>query len=164
MRNLSIQQSTYHRALRSFTTITDAPPPEYDANIKTILELIKLDPDNQSLRRSLAHALVAENRITDAVSVWWELVSDDPSNVRDLFELYAANRLKYGFGTKVLFASLLYFLFLYVISSVSSLFLNWGFGELDWWPLASTGDLMMLRPFMEKRPHFYVTPFNSWHR
>lgn len=121
------------------------------------MQSIKGDPKNESLRRSLAHALVATNRLDDAISVWWELVNDDPWDLRNLSELYAANCLKYGFGDKVSFGSHLYFLFLYVISRVSCILSKWGFGELDWWPVVSTDELMMLRPFMEKRMHFYVT-------
>ena len=156
MHDLSIQQSVCHRALRSLTTVTDTPPLEYDSSIKALVDFIRGDPNSQSLRRSLAHALAAKNCLDDAISMWWELVYEDPRDIRNLSGLYAANRRKYRLEVKVSFGSHLYFLFLYVISRVSCLLLKWGFGELDWWPVVSTEELMMLQPFMEKRMYFYV--------
>jgi len=47
--------------------------------------------------------------------------------------------------------SLVYFSLLCFLSFMSLKFVEWDMGESDWRPLAKEDNLMMVRPYMEKR-------------
>jgi hypothetical protein len=90
--------------------------------------------------------------IDEAISNWSKIVDQDPSNLGNVTKLYVAYCYKYG-STLIEFPSILnlYVMFVYSISQISQLLRQLGIGELDWWPLVSVDNFMMIQPFMEKR-------------
>jgi hypothetical protein len=115
-------------------------------------------PNQVVFGRTQSKEFNAENEtIDETISHWSNIVHRDPSNLDNVTELYRAYCHKYR-SALVAFPSTLrlHVMFVYRLSQICQLVRQVGIGELDWWPLVSTDDFMMIQPFMEKRFYDYV--------
>ena len=128
--------------------------------VEQLLELTIKNPSNMSFKKSLAYAYMAESRVDDAILIWGELVQR--ANRTDLslvYELYKASAMKMSSTSRHAFDSYLYILLLVVLASITRFLVKLGFATgVNWWPIATKDDLMMIEPFMIKAEYNCVLP------
>lgn len=116
-----------------------------------LLQSIENDPENQYLKKCLAQSFMTKGRVDDAITIWWDLVERNPLDLGILYELYTARYFKHEPQPKKLsFSFNLYFIVLCGLSVLNKKCSDWGIGDVDWWPLVSEDDLMILTPYMHK--------------
>jgi hypothetical protein len=106
-------------------------------------------PTNPVLVRQLARSYAALGDLDLEISGWWKIFESHPLQISILRLLYSACLRKYSRQTDHF--SLLKFVELCGMHLLSNTAGESGVGHLDWWPLASEEDLMMLEPYMEKQ-------------
>lgn len=132
------------------------------SNSKTLIPIEQLqacvnaDPENKALKKSLAMSLMATGKLDEAITCWSELAEREPNSFTIMEELYTTNQQNYSLRTQSSFVSHLRFIILCAFSILSRRFVDWGVGQVDWWPFASEDDLMMLEPHMAKVKYQYV--------
>lgn len=90
----------------------------------------------------------ADRELFDA----WTMVQQHPHHRDYLYQLYLSSRRKYGLSDSDTSRWSVNWKFqvLYVVLRIANKCEEMGLGELDWWPIASEDDLMMLRPYMKR--------------
>lgn len=115
-------------------------------------------PPRESVTKSRAHMLLAQGHIDQALGILWELADENSDDIGVLRELYVASREKYSIPVKSTFTAQWYALLVCQLSVLSRRSEAAGLGEVDWWPLATEDDLMMIKPRMEKCYYRCVLP------
>lgn len=111
----------------------------------------------------LSDELSREGDQDGAMATWWQLLETNLLRMQILKKFYTScykqkrlERLKHPSRP-----SLLYFWWLCILTYMSNCAREWNWGELDWWPLASEAELMVLIPFIQKIEWPIVVPFFS---
>jgi tetratricopeptide (TPR) repeat protein len=99
-----------------------------------------------------AYATIKDNDV--AMEGWWAILEKHPTRLSVLRKLRDTCESRYqGTFSRM---SVFRFALLCFLSFISRKFVYWDMGESDWRPLANEDDLMMVRPFMEKRQWYCV--------
>ena len=106
-------------------------------------------PGNPVLVTQLAWSYATLGDIDFEILGWWRIFERNPIQMTILMLLHKACVRKYSTQTANL--SLLKFLRLCTMRLLSSRAEKNGIRHLDWWPLASEDDLMMLKPYIVKQ-------------
>jgi hypothetical protein len=108
----------------------------------------------QEKRESLQESLIREENTK--IESLWDNAHRNPAT-ETFLRLYQCNWSKY------VSPNMAYprFVYLYVailwrLALISEVCSKLGFGEIDWWPIASREEIMMVTPFMMKRFFHYV--------
>ena len=95
---------------------------------------------------------VEEGDYDKAISICLEILKRSPSNLRCLMRLrtisFRRHRERWGPVREI---NLLRFAMVCALSILSSKFIEWDMGEVNWWPFAEEDEIMMVRPYIEKR-------------
>jgi hypothetical protein len=120
-------------------------------------ELASIHPAEEGFLRRLDEAYLALNDHDKAMEDWWMLLVSHPLHP-SIFNKFksACYRKLHVENPSILY--LLYFIWLCFLLLATEISVEWGFGELDWWPLASEDELMMLRPYMVQEKMTHVCP------
>jgi hypothetical protein len=110
---------------------------------------ILLDPGNPVLVKQLALAYTAVGDIDFEISGWWGIFKRHPFQIIILKLLHKACLRKYKKSTRDI--SLLKFIKLCAMRLLADYADKRGIKHLDWWPLASEDDLMLLQPYIQKQ-------------
>jgi hypothetical protein len=106
-------------------------------------------PGNPVLVAQLAWSYAILGDIDFEISGWWRIFERNPIQMTILRLLHQACVRKYS--TQTANVSLLQFAKLCAMRLLSGRAEKNGIGHLDWWPLASDDELMMLTPYMAKQ-------------
>lgn len=121
------------------------------------LELVLLHPTEMGLVKRLDEAYIVKGDQDLAMEGWWTVLVKHPlrpSIARKFRDAcFRKQRL-----SKPSIRDTVHFLWLCILSLASEISVDWGFGELDWWPLASHDELMALRPYMFQEELTHVCP------
>jgi hypothetical protein len=110
----------------------------------------------------MQYQFMREMSLESAISMHWAVVDQDPYDLGLLRALYMICSEKYRFpevGSN--FTSRLRVTLICWISILSRKCIEWGLGKVDWWPLASEDDLMMLTPYMRMENFICVCSLNN---
>jgi hypothetical protein len=115
------------------------------------------DSQGRGKQESLQDSLIWEENKIESV---WDNAHRNPAT-ENFVRLYRCNWSKYV-SSEMAHPQLLY---LYVavlwrLALISKVCSKLGFGEIDWWPIASREEIMMVTPFMMKRYFHYVLSSN----
>jgi tetratricopeptide (TPR) repeat protein len=120
-------------------------------------ELTSIHPAEEGFLRRLDEVYLALNDHDKAMEGWWMLLVSHPLHLPIFKKFNNACSRKHHFENRSIFY-LLYFVWLCLLLLATEISVAWGFGELDWWPLASEDELMMLRPYMVQEEMTHVCP------
>ena len=113
-------------------------------------KLVQNHPNIPSLLSRLSQAYTATGDESMRISGWFRLWKARPMNIGLLRNLRDACNLRYETDRGRSNLSLAYVAWLGFFSLLSDWLLSWGVDEVDWWPLVSEDELMMLQPYMVK--------------
>lgn len=121
------------------------------------LDLVLLHPTETGLVEKLDEAYVAKDDHDLAMEGWWMVLVKHPLHLSIVKKFRDACFRKQRLS-KPSMQDTLHFLWLCILSLASEISVDWGSGELDWWPLASQDELMALRPYMFQEELTHVCP------
>lgn len=134
-------------ARRSVQSVSDTHAKE----VQKYFALVEQYPDDAGLRRKLADAYFVQGNDDETIAGWWKLLCRHPHQIGILKILRDACYRKRGLSSKAPeLISLVYFGWLCLLSFLSGKVMTYGIRKVNWWPLASDDELMMLRPYMVK--------------
>lgn len=145
---------------------------DMDRAIDVWRRLTTMRPTCRRFQVYLGDTLIEKDDADIAMATWWELLKANPTNLSILREFRGACDRRLGVGTRSTSSfTIPYFVWLCFLHALSDELLElWGIDEIDWWPLTSEDDYMMLSPFMVKqdwhcaRPLTFLENFADMHR
>jgi hypothetical protein len=127
--------------------------PNHQRTISGWTALLEQYPSNLALQECLEAAYETQRSDDDTISACWVSLGKNPFQSETLTRLREACDRKHGRIFQFP-GSAFYFGWLVFLSLLSRELIKYGFSEIDWWPFASEDHLMMLRPYVVKRPRW----------